>query len=60
MADAEALLFVDDQETEILELQILGQDGVGADENVDLAGFGFFEDKFFFLSLCGSGRSSRC
>ena len=35
--DAEALLLVDHQETEILELDPLGQQPVGADDAVDLA-----------------------
>ena len=37
VADAEALLFVDDEEAEVLELEVLGEDAVGADEDVDLA-----------------------
>ena len=37
VADAEALLFVDDEEAEVLELQVFREDAVGADEDVDLA-----------------------
>ncbi len=59
VADAEALLFVDDEQAEVLELEVFGEDAVGADEDVDLALFGFFEDDFLLLRRCGSGRSSR-
>ncbi len=59
VADAEALLFVDDEEAEVLELEVFGEDAVGADEDVDFALFGFFEDDLLLLWRCGSGRSSR-
>ncbi len=49
VADAEALFFVDDEEAEILELELLGEDGVGADEDVYLAGFCGLDDDGFFL-----------
>ena len=38
VGDSEALLLVDDDEAELLELDRLGEDGVGADDDVDLAG----------------------
>ena len=44
VAHAEALLFVDDEQAEVLELDVLGEQAVGADEDVDFAGFEFFED----------------
>ena len=38
VADAEALLLVDDEQAEVLERDVLGQQPVGADDDVDLAG----------------------
>ena len=38
VGDAEALLLVDDDEAELPELDALGEDRVGADDDVDLAG----------------------
>ena len=35
--DAEALLLVDDEQAEVLERDVLGQQPVGADDDVDLA-----------------------
>ena len=35
VADAEALLFVDDEEAEVLELEVFREEAVGADEDVD-------------------------
>ena len=37
VADAEALLFVDDEQTEIGELYVFRKQAVGADEDVDFA-----------------------
>ena len=37
VGDAEALLFVDDQEAEALEVHVLREQAVGADDDVDLA-----------------------
>ena len=37
VGDAEALLLVDDEQAEILEGDVLGEEGVGADEDVHLA-----------------------
>ena len=34
--DAEALLFIDDDEAQISEVHVLGEDAVRADEDVDL------------------------
>ncbi len=38
VTDAEALLLVDDEQAEPLELHVLGQQSMGADHDVDLAG----------------------
>ena len=35
--DAEALLFVDDEQAQVLEVHVLRQQAVGADDDVDLA-----------------------
>ena len=42
VAHAEALLLIDDQQAEILELDVLRQQAMGADENVDFAGLDAF------------------
>src|SRR5580704_5056581 len=55
VADAEALLFIDYEEAEILELEVLLQDGVCADEDVDLTFGGFFEDELFLLGGAEAG-----
>ena len=47
VAHAEALLFVDDEQAEVLELDVFGEQAVGADEDVDFAGFDFFENDLF-------------
>ncbi len=52
VADAEALLFVDDEQAEVLELEVLREDAVGADEDVDLACGGLLED--VLLLFCGA------
>ena len=44
MRDAETLLFVDDQQTEILELNVFREQPVGADDDVDLAGRHVLDD----------------
>lgn len=38
--DTEALFFVDDEEAEVFELDVLREDAVGADEDVDFAAVG--------------------
>ena len=55
VAHAEALLFVDDQQAEVGELQIFRKHAVGADEDVDFAGFRFLQNFFLLLRDCGSG-----
>ena len=37
VGDAEALLLVDDEQAEVLERDVLGEQAVGADDDVDLA-----------------------
>ena len=49
VADAEALLLVDDEQAEIGEFDVFGKDTVRSDEDVDLAGFGFLQDFFLLL-----------
>ena len=56
MAYAEALLFIDDKQAEILELQLLRQDGMGADEDVDLALFCLLHDRGLFLRGAEAGE----
>ena len=46
--DAEALLFVDDEQAEIVKLDVLGKQAVGADDDVHFAGFQIRQD-FFLL-----------
>jgi hypothetical protein len=55
VADAEALFFVDYQEAEVLKLQVFGEDRVGAYEDVDLSGLGFFEDDLLFFRGAEAG-----
>ncbi len=45
--DSEALLLVDDDEAEVLEADVRGEDAVRADEDVDLAALEPFEDLRF-------------
>ena len=52
VADAEALFFVDDEQAEIGKFDVFGKNAVRADQDVDLAGFGFLQD--FFLLLRGA------
>src|SRR5579871_4587465 len=49
MADAKALLLIDDQEPEILELDVGGEEAVGADDDIDLAIGDLFEHGPDFL-----------
>ena len=48
VGDAESLLFVDDQQTEIPELDVLRQQAVRADDDFDFAGFQIFERLLLF------------
>ena len=49
MANAEALLLVNHQQPEVLELEVLGQHTMSSDEDVDLACGSFLEDLFLLL-----------
>ena len=51
MADSEALLLIHDQQAQIGELQILRKNAMRADQDVDLAGFGFLQDFFLLLGI---------
>ena len=55
VADAESLLFVDDQQSEIGKLHVLRKQTVRADQDVDFAGFDFLQNFFLLLRRCGSG-----
>ena len=46
MLDAEPLLFVDDHKSQILEVHIVAEEAVRADEDIDLALLGAFDDIF--------------
>ena len=49
VADAETLLFIDDEKAKVLELDVLGKNAVGANENVDLAGFNALDNRLLLL-----------
>ena len=51
VAHAEALFFVDDEQAEVGELQVFREDAVGADEDVDFAGFRFLQNFFLLLRV---------
>ena len=52
VAHAEALLFIDDQQAEVGELDVLREQAMGADQDVDLAGLDLLHD--FLLLLAGA------
>ena len=54
VSDAEALLFVDDQQAEILKLYVFGEQAMRADDYVHFSGFQIREDFF----LLGGGAES--
>ena len=49
VANAEALLFIDDEQAEVLKLQIFREQAMRADEDIDLARLDFLEDLFLLL-----------
>ncbi len=51
VADAEALFFVDDEQAEVGELEVFRKHAVGADEDVDFAGFRFLQNFFLLLGV---------
>ena len=53
--DAEALLLVDDDQAQILELHVLADQAMGADDDVDAARGQAFEDALLLAGRCGSG-----
>ncbi len=55
VGDAEALLFVDDEEAEVLKLYVFGEQAMSADDDVDFAGF---ERGERFLLLGGAAEAA--
>ena len=55
MGDAEALLLVHHQQAQILELHVLLQQAVGADEHVDAAALQVGQDLLLLLAGSGTG-----
>ena len=55
VVDAEALLFIDDEQAEVLELEVFGEQAVRADEDVDLAVGDLFEDLFLLFRGAEAG-----
>ena len=49
MPNAEALLFVDHQQADVLKLQVLREQPVRADQDVDLARFQLFQNDLLLL-----------
>ena len=49
VAHAETLLFVDNKQAEILELDVFRKNAVGADEDIDFAGLELFKDDLLLL-----------
>ena len=49
--NAEALLFVDNQQSEVGELHVLRKHAVRPDQNVDLPGFRFLQNFFLLLRI---------
>ena len=54
MQDSEALFFVDDHEAEVFKVDIFGNQSVGADDDIDVAGFQSFDG----FSLFGGGAEA--
>ena len=48
VGDAEALLFVDDEQAEVLKLYVFGEQAMRADDDVHFSGFEIGEDYFLF------------
>ena len=55
VAYAEALFLVDDEQAEVLELEVFGEEAVGADEDVDFAVGYFFEDDLLLFGGAEAG-----
>ena len=58
--DAETLLFVNDDQAQILEGNVALQEAVGADDDVHRAGGELADDGRQFARGCESGRAIRC
>ncbi len=57
---AEALLFIDDQQAEILKFNVFGEEPVGADHDIHLAGFELFERLLLLLFGAETGSAFQC
>ena len=55
VADAEALLFVDDEQAEVGELYVFRKQAMRADEDIDFADRNALQNFFDLLRACGSG-----
>ena len=55
VADAEALLFVDDEEAEVVELDVFREQAVRADEDVDAAVLDLLEDELLLFGRAEAG-----
>src|SRR5690349_18984891 len=53
--DAESLFLVDDEQSDVLELKVLGKQAMRADEDIDLAGFEIFENDLLLLGRAEAG-----
>ena len=49
VAHTETLFFIDHQQAEVLELQVLREQAMRADQDVDLSGLEFFQDQLLLL-----------
>ncbi len=59
VADAEALLLVDDEQAEVLEADVLGEEPVRADEDVDEALAAVLDDGLLLRAAPGAGSGPR-
>src|SRR5580658_1000381 len=55
VAHAEALLFIDDEQAEILELDVFREQAMGADEDIDAAAGDALDDVFLFFRRAEAG-----
>ena len=55
VAHAEALLFIDNQQPEVGELDVFRKQAMGADQNVNFPGFDLLQNFFLLFRASGSG-----
>ncbi len=55
VSHAEALLFINNQQTQVLEMDVRGYQAVGADDDINLFGSQIFDD-FFLLFMAAKAR----